>query len=108
MTNSTSYGLDLLAHGLPLRAGDDQGLVQRLIDHLPGGWRLTSPAGRDERSTLVFVEAADAASTGRGFQRLQADGIDVAQRAGGLRLSPHLHNTEHDIDRALQALAAVS
>jgi cysteine desulfurase / selenocysteine lyase len=35
---------------------------------------------------------------------LTAAGIDVAFRAGALRLSPHLYNDASDIDRALSML----
>jgi selenocysteine lyase/cysteine desulfurase len=32
----------------------------------------------------------------------------VAERVGALRLSPHLHNTTTDIDRALEVLSAAA
>jgi len=44
----------------------------------------------------------------RDAQHLQAAGVDIAERVKALRLSPHLHNTTSDIDRALEALAAVT
>jgi hypothetical protein len=37
-------------------------------------------------------------------RRLAAAGVDVALRRGRLRVSPHLYNTEADIDRALEVL----
>jgi selenocysteine lyase/cysteine desulfurase len=38
--------------------------------------------------------------------RLDAAGVDVAERAGRIRIAPHVHNTPENIDRALAALAA--
>jgi hypothetical protein len=37
--------------------------------------------------------------------RLRDSGIDVALRAGNLRLSPHLHNDETDVRDAVSVLA---
>jgi selenocysteine lyase/cysteine desulfurase len=37
---------------------------------------------------------------------LHAAGVDVSVRAGNLRVSFHLYNTDTDVDRALEALAA--
>jgi cysteine desulfurase/selenocysteine lyase len=96
----------LLDVGLDRVEDHDQALVQRLIDGLPPGWRLLSPADRRTRSTLVFLEGQDQEQTVRGARHLRAAGVDVAERVGALRLSPHLHNTTSDIDRALDALAA--
>jgi selenocysteine lyase/cysteine desulfurase len=38
-------------------------------------------------------------------ERLARAGISAASRAGGLRASFHLYNTEADVDRALEVLA---
>jgi cysteine desulfurase/selenocysteine lyase len=95
----------LLDVGLDRIERHDQALVQRIIDGLPAGWRLRSPAERSARSTLVFLEGLDDHTTARGARALDAAGVDVAMRVGSLRLSPHLHNTPEDIDRALEALA---
>jgi selenocysteine lyase/cysteine desulfurase len=96
----------LLDVGLDRVEAHDQALVQRLIDGLPCGWRLGSPIERRARSTLVFLEGQDPEATRRAAQHLRAAGVDVAERVGALRLSPHLHNTTSDIDRALEALTA--
>jgi cysteine desulfurase/selenocysteine lyase len=85
----------------------DQRLVQRLIDGLPEGWTLLSPAERPGRSTLVFLGGGSPGRTARGSRHLQQTGVDVAERAGAIRVSPHLYNTDEDIDRVLRALAEV-
>jgi selenocysteine lyase/cysteine desulfurase len=62
---------------------------------------------------LVAVAAAERALAdkaaphrlGQGlYERLTAAGVDVALRRGRLRVSPHLYNTEADIDRAPEVL----
>ena len=98
----------LLDVGLERVEAHDQALVQRLVDGLPAGWRLQSPSNRELRSTLVFLEGRDPHLTESGARELEAAGVDVAQRVGALRLSPHLHNTDHHVDRALEALAVAA
>ncbi len=57
---------------------------------------LDRPAGD---SAIVTLDAGDAPA------RLAAAGIRMAMRAGRLRASFHVYNTEADVDRALDALA---
>ena len=83
----------------------DQALVQRLLDGLEGSpWRVSSPLDPAERSALVFVTHQDPERNAAAERLLTRAGIDVAQRRGHLRLSPHFYNTEADIDRALETL----
>lgn len=51
-------------------------------------------------SAIVSAEVPEAQ------ERLRAAGIQAATRAGGLRASFHVYNTEDDVDAALDALAA--
>ncbi|HLH67107.1 MAG TPA: aminotransferase class V-fold PLP-dependent enzyme [Solirubrobacteraceae bacterium] len=95
----------LLDEGIEQIERHDQALVQRLIDGLPPGWRLTSPSARGQRSTLVFLEPEPPATIERALARLDAAGVDVGVRAGRIRVSPHVHNTPEDVDRFLTALA---
>jgi selenocysteine lyase/cysteine desulfurase len=96
----------LLDHGLDRVERHDQGLVDQLIDGLPPRWTLRSPKARDERSTLVFLEPESPDTVGRALARLDTAGIDAGERTGKIRLSPHIHNTPEDIDRALDALTS--
>ncbi len=94
-----------LAHGFEEIEQWDQSLIQQLIDGLPPGWKLRSPTARAERSTLVFVEPDGPDTVDQSLARLNAAGVDAGQRAGKVRLSPHVHNTPADVDRALTTLA---
>ena len=98
-------------HGLALGAeaieAHDQALVSRFIDGLDGDrFEITSPREPGpRRSTLVFFSHRDPARNATLHEALKAGGVDIALRAGSLRLSPHLYNAAADIDRALQILA---
>jgi selenocysteine lyase/cysteine desulfurase len=95
----------LLVLGAARIEDHNQALVQRLIDGLSDGWSLLSPSDRDKRSTLVFLKGATPAQTEQASRRLKDAGVDVAQRVGAIRISPHLYNTTDDIDRTLQVLS---
>ena len=81
-----------------------------LADRLSGGLdrrhlQLLSPeSGDPRRSTLIFVSHRDRTRNRGLHDALKANGIDVAFRAGALRLSPHLYNSSGDVDRALAVL----
>jgi cysteine desulfurase/selenocysteine lyase len=95
----------LLKLGIDRVAAHDQRLVQQIIDAVKASsWRLTSPADEPERSTLVLLEHDDETVMRRTATRLADHGFDIAQRAGRLRLSPHLYNTAVEIDKALDIL----
>lgn len=98
--------LDLLLEiGLDRIAAHDQALVQAIVDAVNGSsWRLVSPDRGSQRSTLVLLEHEHESVMRATAERLAAEGIDIAQRAGRLRLSPHLYNTPADIDRALEII----
>lgn len=95
----------LLDYGLDQIEAYDQALVEQLIEGLPAPWKLCSPSARSERSTLVFLKPDGPDSVEQAFARLAAAGVDVGERAGKIRVSPHVHNTSEDIIRALIALA---
>ncbi|WP_329458458.1 aminotransferase class V-fold PLP-dependent enzyme [Streptomyces sp. NBC_01497] len=75
--------------------------------------RVTALAGRFRRGMARaghdVVEAGDSAvvaapGLGGRQEALSAAGVDASVRAGNLRLSFHLYNTDADADRALEAL----
>jgi cysteine desulfurase/selenocysteine lyase len=101
-TASVEYLLEL---GVERVAAWDQSLVERFLQGLdPDRYRLVSPREGPRRSTLVVFGHRQPDRTEALFERLTAAGVDVALRRGQLRISPHLYNTEADIDRALEVL----
>ena len=101
-TASVEY---LLGLGVDRVAARDQALVERFLQGLdPDRYRLVSPRSGPGRSTLVVLGDRRPGRTEALYQRLSGAGVDVALRRGRLRVSPHLYNTEADIDRALEVL----
>lgn len=99
----------LLEIGIDRISAHDQTLVERLINGLRDtGWQLVSPRTEPERSTLVLVRHPDPEYTATTATALTHGGIDIAQRAGSLRLSPHLYNTTSDVDRVLELMTAAA
>ena len=101
-TASVEY---LLGLGAERVAARDQALVERFLQGLdPDRYRLASPGQGPRRSTLVVFGHRRPERTPELYRRLEAAGVDVAFRRGRLRVSPHLYNTEADLDRALEVL----
>jgi selenocysteine lyase/cysteine desulfurase len=99
----------LLAQGMTAIAAHDRALVDRLVLGLEGsGYRFVSPTARGERAAIVVVSAEDEGRNVETYRRLTAAGVDVALRAGNLRLSPHLYNTGEEVDRAVALLLGAS
>jgi cysteine desulfurase/selenocysteine lyase len=101
-TASVEY---LLRLGTERVAARDQALVERFLQGLdPDRYRLVSPRQGPGRSTLVVLGHHRPGRTEALHERLAAAGVDVALRRGRLRVSPHLYNTDADVDRALEVL----
>lgn len=65
--------------------------------------RLAIALGRPiPDASIVSVRVADAEAAEASLARL---GVRCAARGGNIRLSPHVYNTEAEIDRAVEALA---
>ncbi|MDF3037870.1 MAG: cysteine desulfurase [Thermomicrobiales bacterium] len=65
--------------------------------------RLAAGIGRPEPSaSIVSLRVEDAEEATRSLAEM---GVRCAARGGNIRLSPHIYNTEADIDRAIAALA---
>lgn len=81
--------------------GDLTGLAVQELERL--GWEILSPRGEQEWSGIVSFRntrmPAELAA-----QRLRDAKIDVAVRAGALRISPTVYNDEEDIGALLKAL----
>ncbi len=78
-------------------------LTDLLVDGLvERGCSVLSPRGEGEKSGIVvFSSCVDDNSV---FNRLMEDGVFCALRGGGIRLSPHLYNTEEEVYRFFDIL----
>lgn len=88
--------------------------VERIANHIEGltsaivGWatnkrgvKLVTPAARERRGGIVCIRPKDGEKSSA---RLRERGIVHSLREGNIRLSPHVYNTMHDIQLALDAL----
>ncbi len=94
--------------GLPAIEAHNQELTRMLIDglqqHAPHIQLVTSPDPARHAAIIVFTlgeQARDEALV----RRLEEQGISVALRRRGVRVSPHFYNTAQEIERLIQALA---
>ncbi len=78
-----------------------QALLGRLIAGLPSGLHDAGAAQAGRRSNILCL-------TGEGIERaadaLEAERVFVSRREGTIRISPHLFNSEAEIDRVLEIL----
>jgi cysteine desulfurase / selenocysteine lyase len=96
----------LLDYGIERVAAHNQGLIERLVTGLDGtDWQLVSPREEPARSTLLLIGHRDPERVPAAFAALARAGVDIAHRAGSLRISPHVFNSDADVDRALDVLA---
>ena len=97
----------ILEKGVETIRGHNDRLVSRFIDGLDRDRHdLLGPEAGPSRSTLIFVSDKQRGRNEALLRRLSGNGIDVAMRAGDLRVSPHLHNTDDCIGRALSVFNA--
>lgn len=73
-------------------------LTSRLIEGLDPGL-VVSPRAPERRSGTVIVRSRPGL-----LRRLEEAGIDVDERASGIRVSPHVYNTVEDVDVIVDAL----
>ncbi len=98
----------LLDQGPERIAAHDQALVSRFVEGLDSKrFHVLSPRGGAERSTLVLFSHLDPGRNEEIYTTLRSAGVYGAFRRGQLRFSPHLYNTEEDIDRALAVLNSI-
>ena len=95
----------LLEQGIEHIEAHDNSLVSRLIEGLdPEKYNLISPRHGSSTSTLVVVSHKDPNRNPEIHRGLLQERIFISLREGNLRISPHLYNTEEDIDALLSIL----
>jgi selenocysteine lyase/cysteine desulfurase len=97
--------LDLLeefdAAAIESRIHDLTDYLHRALDE--HGFAIASPRAREQRAGITIIRMADAAAI---VTRLAAQGVVVAARGAGIRVSLHFFNVEAEIDRLITALTA--
>jgi selenocysteine lyase/cysteine desulfurase len=78
-------------------------MVDGLRRHAPD-IRLVSPLDPAQRAAIVVFTLGDRARDEALFRRLGEQGIMVALRPRGVRVSPHLYNSAAEIERLLRAM----
>jgi selenocysteine lyase/cysteine desulfurase len=95
----------LLERGIERIRKHNDRLVSQLINGLdPEKYIVLSPRAGDTRSTLVFVSHKQTNRNREVHDALTASGVRLALRSGNLRFSPHLYNTDEQIENALSIL----
>jgi cysteine desulfurase / selenocysteine lyase len=81
-------------------------LLDRLLAGLPAALRAASDLAPEHRSGILSVTTGDPDRDDALVQGLAAAGVIVARRGDGIRIAPHWHTPEADIDRFLEAAGA--
>jgi selenocysteine lyase/cysteine desulfurase len=90
--------------GVPAIRERNAQLTERLIARVrDAGFRVRCAPNAAERSAIVMIAHED---PGGAVGRLAAEGIIVDWRPGYVRVSPHFYNTEAEVDRVVDVLAA--
>jgi phosphoglycolate phosphatase-like HAD superfamily hydrolase len=91
--------------GVDTVAGHIAGLTEHLQAALDReGFTVASPRAPHQRAGITIVEMPDAQGVVR---RLAEGGIIVAARGAGLRVAPHVYNSEQDVQRFIAALSTL-
>lgn len=81
-------------------------LIARLFAGLPAGLVPASPLDPAQRGPYGCFIAETREQTAALHQKLMHENVVVSLREGRIRVSPHLFNTGHDIDRLLNVVSA--
>lgn len=83
-------------------------LVERLFEGLPAGVTVASPRAAARRGPYGCFRGPTHEATAAMVVALATAGVVISLREGNIRVSPHLFNTEHDIDRVIEVISGVS
>ena len=81
-------------------------LMEFLFEHLPEDCVRASPLDSAQRGPYACFTARTPEKTAELYQKLQKENVIVSLREGRIRVSPHLFNSERDIERLLSVVSA--
>lgn len=83
----------------------NRGLIGQMFERLPRDRCVAaSPPEPERRGPYACFAARSAEKTAALFEKLRQANLIVSLREGNLRISPHLYNTERDIDKLIAAV----
>ncbi|MEM9234739.1 MAG: aminotransferase class V-fold PLP-dependent enzyme, partial [Pseudomonadota bacterium] len=95
-------GIDeIAAAGVQNNYLHNQGLIDRIHAGLPEG-AAASEVERDHRGNAVMIRVMDIDAA---LSDLKRAGVSADNREGNVRVSPHIYNTEAEIDLLLEVVA---
>ena len=91
--------------GPELVAAHNRKLIELMFERLPKDrFVLASPADAAKRGPYGCFAARSPEKTAEVYKRLREENVIVSLREGNIRVSPHLFNTERDIDRLISVV----
>ncbi len=95
----------VLRMGPELVAAQNSKLIELMFERLPKDrFVLTSPLDPTRRGPYGCFAARSPEKTEEYYHRLRKENVVVSLREGNIRVSPHLYNTERDIDRLISVV----
>jgi selenocysteine lyase/cysteine desulfurase len=98
--------VELVARMGPERvAAHNRKLIEFLFERLPKDrFVLASPSEAARRGPYGCFAARSREKTAEVYQQLRKENVIVSLREGNIRVSPHLYNTERDIDKLISVV----
>lgn len=97
----------VLQMGAETVAKHNHGLIEMMFERLPKDRCVpASPLDRARRGPYGCFAARTPEKTAELYQKLRAENVIVSLREGNIRVSPHLYNTERDIDKLISVVTA--
>jgi cysteine desulfurase / selenocysteine lyase len=88
-------------------AAHNQTLLALMFERLPKDRCVpASPLDAKLRGTYGCFRSRSAEKTAELYKRLRSENVVVSLREGNIRVSPHLYNSERDIDRLISVVTA--
>ncbi|MEM7336218.1 MAG: aminotransferase class V-fold PLP-dependent enzyme, partial [Chloroflexota bacterium] len=105
LNNALDYLLALEGASIEAHALDLSGKVWQGVNEL--GWEIMTPEPAAERAGNVCFMAQDINGLTKALEEHQVLIWGAYQGVGRVRISTHLYNDEHDVDRCLAALQTI-